>query len=340
MGESNSRALTAKFVEAVRTAGVYRDKGNPGLILRVGPGDSKRWVLRTTVNGRRRDIGLGSAHDISLSDARHEATMLRRAARAGRDPAAERRAAHRVRLTFEEAAEKVHAVRERQWRNGKHANQWIATLRTYACPMIGKTPVGQIEAPDVLKVLAPIWLTKPETARRVRQRIGVVLDWAATVGHRSNQAINAAHAVRNGLPKQPRHKRHHPAVPWREIPAFVERLRETPSTESVRWALEYTLLTAARTGEVLGATWPEMDLDEGAWTIPTERMKAGREHRVPLSQPALRLLLDCRERWPDAQFIFPGRRPDEPLSNMAMLMLMRRLGRSEVPHGLRSSFRD
>jgi integrase len=336
----NSNALSARFVETVRTAGVYRDKGHPGLLLRVEPNGTKRWVLRTTVRGRRRDFGLGSAREVTLLDARQQAALMRREARAGRDPAEQRRAAKRALLTFEAAAEQVHATRQNHWRNAKHQGQWISTLRMYAFPTIGKMPVGDVQAADVLKILTPIWLTKPETARRVRQRIGVVLDWATTAGHRSSLAVNAAHAVRGGLPKQARRTEHHPAIPWRKIPAFVKQLREAPSTESVRFALEFTLLTAARTGETINARWPEIDLSGHTWTVPAGRMKGRREHRVPLSEAAMQVLHACRERWPDSKFVFPGRNENSPLSNMALLMLMRRLGRNEVPHGLRSSFRD
>ena len=168
------------------------------------------------------------------SDAREEAATLRRAARSGRDPTAERRSVKHVRLTFAEAAEKVHAARKDQWRNGKHVEQWITTLRTYAFPLIGKTPVGQVQAADVLRVLTPIWLTKPETARRVRQRIGVVLDWATTAGHRSNLAVNAAHAVRAGLPKQSRRSTTIRPSPGGKYPMFAKQIRQTPSTELVR----------------------------------------------------------------------------------------------------------
>jgi integrase len=217
-------------------------------------------VLRTTVKGRRRDFGLGSARDVSLGDAREQAAVMRREARAGRDPAEQRRAARRLHLSFEAATEKVHTARKKTWRNTKHQAQWISTLRTYAFPTIGKMAVGDVQAADVLKILTPIWITKPETARRVRQRIGIVLDWATTAGHRSSLTVNAAQAVRGGLPKQARRTKHLPAIPWREIPAFLKQLREAPSTEAVRFALEFTLLTAARTGETIGACWSEINL--------------------------------------------------------------------------------
>jgi integrase len=234
----------------------------------------------------------------------------------------------------------VHAERADLWRNAKHGAQWLTTLRTYAFPVIGKMPVGDVQPADVMTLLTPIWLVKPETARRVRQRIGVVLDWATTAGHRSSLAVNAAQAVRAGLPKQSRRAKHHRAVPWRDIPAFVAQIRQTPSTEAVRFALEFTLLTAARTSESIGARWQEIDMEAGVWMVPADRMKANREHRVPLPEPALQILRECRARWPDSPYVFPGRYQTSPLSNMALLMLMRRLGRKEVPHGLRSSFRD
>lgn len=336
MGESNR--LTAKFVEQAKTAGVYRD--GAGLLLRVEPSGSKRWVLRTTVKGRRRDVGLGSALNVSLREARDEAGALRKLARAGEDPAATRRQERSELVTFEAAAESVHRQRAELWRNAKHGAQWIVSLRTYAFPLIGKTPVGKVEAADVLRVLTPIWLTKPETARRVRQRIRVVLDWAVAAGHRPHLSVNAADAVKAGLPKQRRELQHHRAIAWSKVPGFVTRARETSSVESVRYALEFLILTAARTGEVLYATWPEIDFVATTWTIPAARMKAKREHRVPLSKSALQILNECRALWPSSKFVFPGRRDDSPLSNMSLLMMMRRLGHEEVPHGLRSSFRD
>jgi integrase len=335
MGESNR--LNTKFVEHVKTAGVYRD--GAGLLLRVESSGSKRWVLRTTVKGRRRDVGLGSAQDVSLQDARDEANTLRRLARNGEDPLIKRRQARGALVTFEAAAEAVHKQRSDLWRNAKHGGQWMSTLRTYAFPMIGKVPVGRIESGDVLRVLAPIWLTKPETARRVRQRIGIILEWAVAAGHRPHLSVNAAHAVRAGLPKQSRKVSHHPAIPWNKVPSFVASVRQTSNLETVRYALEFLILTTARTAEVIYATWPEIDLATATWTVPEYRMKATLEHRVPLSSAALQILTECRALWPKSTFVFTGRHPDKPLSNMSMLMLMRRLGRKEVPHGFRSSFR-
>jgi integrase len=296
-----------------------------------------RWVLRTVVKGKRRDLGLGSAKDVSLKHARDQAYQMRKAARAGRDPTADRKASS---ITFREAAKTLHGELLEGWRNGKHGAQWLTTLETYAFPAIGKKAVGEIDTADVHKVLAPIWLKRPETARRVRQRIGTVLDWSTTKGYRAQNMVNAADAVTRGLAKQPRSKKHHEALPWRDVPAFLVKVRATPSADSVRYALEFLLLTAARTSEVILATWSEVDLDAACWTRPAEHMKAKVEHRVPLSDQAVQLLREVRARWPNSRVVFPGRDLRKPLSNMALLMLMRRLEITAVPHGLRSSFRD
>ena len=358
MKESNTRktndapdALNVKFVQAVKQPGVYRDKGNRGLFLRVKKTEagriSKQYVLRITVQGQRTDIGLGSAAEVELAEVRDIATDMRKETRAGRDPRAAWEGGRRRGSaggpevwTFERAAEAVYAERCKGWRNGKHREQWIRTLRTFAYPTIGAMPVGDVRAADLLRVLQTIWHEKPETARRVRQRIGTVLDWATTSGHRSDTLVNAAHAARAGLGRQSDKVKHHAAVPWADVPQFLAQVRASPSDESVRWALEFLLLTAARTGEVIGAKWSEIDLQGAVWTVPAERMKRGVEHRVPLSEPALQLLHEARTRWPGSRWLFPGQARREPLSNMALLMLMRRLGREGVPHGLRSSFRD
>jgi integrase len=335
MRESNR--LTAVFVKQVKTPGVFRDGG--GLLLRVEPSGSRRWVLRTSVSGKRVDIGLGSARDVSLQEARVRASELRREARAGRNPLSKRSQSKSEVLSFEAAASAVHAQRQGSWRNTKHGVQWLRTLEAYVFPLFGSKPVADIGPADVLGALSPIWLTKPETARRVRQRIRVVLDWAVAAGHRSQLVVNAADAVRMGLPKQPRRDGHHPAIPWKELPAFISTLRESSNSEVVRLCLEFTVLTAARSGESRGATWSEIDLDKATWIVPAMRMKGNRSHRVPLAPRAVEILLECRALWPASGFVFPGR-AEKPISDMTLTMLMRRLGRSEVPHGCRASFRD
>ncbi|WP_422018333.1 tyrosine-type recombinase/integrase [Reyranella sp.] len=323
----------------VRTAsepGRYAD-GN-GLYLVVDPSGARRWVLRTVVHGRRRDIGLGGAKLVGLAEARDLAVQYRKLARDGGDPLSLRRQTRQVVPTFEAAARAVHADNRPTWRNAKHADQWINTLVEYVFPLIGTRPVNQIAAPDLLTVLAPIWLTKPETARRVRQRISTVLDWAKAAGHRTGD--NPVAGLAKGLPKQPERSAHHAAIPYSAVPAFIERLRKSDSNETVRLAFEFLILTAARTSEVLGAKLPEIDLAGLIWTVPAERMKGGRTHRVPLAPRAVAILDRARQLNPDSPYIFAGRKPDLPLSNMAFLMAMRRMGVDATAHGFRSAFRD
>jgi integrase len=329
--------LTALKVKQASTPGVYSD--GLGLRLRVKESGAKRWVLRLTVHGRRRDVGLGSAAEVSLVEVRERAAELRKAAREGRDPVAVRRAARTLVPTFREAAEQEHARRCKGWRDGKHRDQWINTLRQHAFPKIGDLLVSDITMADVLDVLTPIWLAKAETARRVRQRIRVVLERARVAGHRDG--FNPADAVGAALQKQPRRSQHHAAVPYAEIPALVRRLHASNGDGLVRLALEFTILTAMRTGEVLGARWEEFDLAVATWTIPAERMKVEVEHRVPLSDRCVEILRLARALAPKSELVFPSRKKrGEPLSDMALLMHVRRLGRSETVHGFRSSFRD
>jgi integrase len=240
--------------------------------------------------------------------------------------------------TFREAAERVHEEHSASWRNPKHAQQWLNTLRQYAFPLIGARRVDQIGTPDVLSVLAPIWLTKPETARRVRQRIGTVMDWAKAAGLRTGD--NPVEGVARGLPKQTDSDEHHSALPYDQVPAFIARLRGSDSGELVRLAFEFLILTASRTSEVLNARQGEFHLDRTLWTVPAERMKTGKEHRVPLSPRCVEIVARARALGRNADFVFPGRGRSSPLSNMVLLMTIRRMGLSITAHGFRSSFRD
>lgn len=335
-GKHPDKALTSVQVRALKTPGRYAD-GN-GLYLVVEPTGSKRWLLRIIVQGRRRDIGLGGASLVSLAEAREKAVAYRKTARDGGDPLAERRKAQAVVPTFADAAERVHEERKASWENSKHAAQWIQTLRTYAIPHIGARRVDQIETPDVLRVLSPIWQTKPETARRVRQRIGTVLDWAKAAGHRSGD--NPVEGVARGLPKQGEREEHHAALPYAEVPAFVAELRAGERGEIARLAFEFLILTAARTSEVLGAEWAEIDEAEALWIVPARRMKKRREHRVPLSSRAVAILKEAKPLAGSSTFIFPGRLGTKPLSNMVFEMTLRRKKLPITTHGFRSSFRD
>lgn len=298
--------------------------------------NSSRWVFRYMQRGRRRDIGLGSIHDVSLSEAREEARRLRKVARAGGDPLAERRRSQAP--DFETAARECHADRAAVWRNEKHAAQWLATLEAHAFPKIGVLRVDEIGTADVLNCLQPIWLAKPETARRVRQRIGLVLDWSKAKGYRADPS--PTRELGTALPKQKDAPKHHAALPYGDVPAFIRDLHATGAMDATKGALEWLILSATRTNETLGARLSEVNAKTATWTIPGERMKSGKPHVVPLSTRALEIF-EARKASHSGkgEFLFE-RSPGKPLSNMAMLTAMKRMEADGVPHGFRSSFRD
>ncbi|MBX7539649.1 tyrosine-type recombinase/integrase [Qipengyuania sphaerica] len=329
-------SLTATAVKAASEPGRYGD--GDGLFLLVGKGGAKSWMVRIQKDGRRRDIGLGSASKVPLKLARERAIAVREQVEAGIDPVAERRKAAGI-PTFREAAKLVHAEHKASWKNAKHKAQWLSTLENYAFPAFGDRSVAQIDAAAVRDALAAIWLAKPETARRLRQRIRTVIDWAVAKGYRDSSL--AMPVIDKALPKQRAKVRHHAAMPYAELPVFMRVLRETESMG--RLALEAVILTAARSGEVRLATWDEVDLDAATWTIPAERMKAGREHVVPLSTPAVDLFKRLKAHRRDGDgpaLVFPGMKRGKPLSDMTLTKAMRDMDRSETPHGFRSTFRD
>jgi len=329
-------ALSAIKAKKLATPGRHAD-GN-GLYLVVDQSGAKRWLLRTVVHGRRRDIGLGSFRLVTLAEARTRALELRAIARNGGDPLLERRKKQKRIPTFEEAARRVHSERLPGWKNAKHGEQWINTLEDYVFPVIGDLRLHEIATPDILQVLGPIWLSKSETARRVKQRIAVVFDWAKAGGYVSGE--NPVAGVQKGLPKQDGTKSHHSAMPIDELSKFIRELHSGPEDRTSVFALEFLILTASRTKEVIGAKWEEIDLQRGIWTIPAERMKAGIQHRIPLSARCKEILFSMQSSFPSSQFVFPGARAEKPISNMALLMVMRRMGRQETVHGFRSTFRD
>lgn len=335
-GRHPDKALTTVRVNSLREPGRYAD-GN-GLYVVVDPSGAKRWLLRTVVQGRRRDIGLGSLRLVTLAEAREAARAQRKTAREGGNPILERQKARAITPTFEDLARTVHGQHKAGWKNAKHAEQWLATLKAYAFPGLGKLPIDQVDTPQILRALAPIWLEKPETARRVRQRIGAVLDYARAAGYCTGS--NPIEGIARALPRQSARRGHHAAMPYGEVCEFIARLREGEQGTIVGLALEYLILTATRTGEVLGAKWSEIDLPQATWTIPDNRMKAGREHRVPLSSRAVEILQSARLLAPTSEYVFPGRIVSGPMSNMAFLMLMRRMNVDGTVHGFRSSFRD
>ncbi|SRR6476469_5774438 len=342
--------LTALKVEKAKRPGMYADGG--GLYLRVTEDGTKNWVYRFMLSGRPRWMGMGPLHTIGLADARNRAAACRRQRHDGIDPIEARRAgrqqarlASAKAITFKECASKYIAANRAGWRNAKHAAQWEATLATYAEPIIGALPVQAIDMTLVLKVIEPIWTTKPETAGRLRGRIESILDWARVRGYceGENPARWRGH-LDKVLPARSKVRKveHHAALPYAALSGFLIGLREQEGIAAS--ALEFTILTAARTGETLGARWSEIDLLDKVWTVPAARMKAGRDHRVPLSARALAILGEMRAlRLVSAAdaFVFPGGKPGRPLSNMAFLMLLRRMGRDDLTaHGFRSSFRD
>ncbi len=335
-GRHPEKALSAVKVKSLSTPGRYTD-GN-GLYLVVDPSGAKRWVLRTVINHKRSDIGLGGLSVVPLAEARDEAARLRKIARRGGDPLAERRAARRVVPVFEVAAKTVFDSHKQSWKNAKHAAQWIGTLEDYAFPVLAQKPVDQIQSADVLNCMTPIWLAKPETARRVLQRIRTVMDWTKASGFRGGD--NPVDGVLKVLPKQKDTGTHHAALPYADVPQFLKKLRSVDASPAVKLAFEFMILTATRTSEVLNAASGEVDTKKTTWTIPASRMKAEREHRVPLSPRCLAILKDARKLAGDSSYVFPGRSTKKPLSNMVFLMTLRRMKVDATAHGFRSSFRD
>ena len=309
-----------------------------GLRLVVANSGAKNWILRIQKDGRRREIGLGSASAVGLANARAKAEEVRTSIRAGLDPVAERRKGKSKVPTFREAAKMVHAEHLPSWKNPKHGKQWITTLEKYAFPKLGDVQVDKVTAYMVREALLDIWLKIPETARRVHQRIGTVLDYAHSREWREQEA--PMRSVSKGLPKQSKVRNHFAALPWQKVPAFITDMPDTiKASDTVLKAIEFTILTAARSGEVRLATWAEIDLDTATWTIPAERMKAGVEHRVPLSDRAIEILKETGVGDKDA-LIFEGRKAGRPLSDMSLTTPLRRAGIGITVHGFRSTFRD
>lgn len=329
-------------VNSLTRPGWHADGG--GLYLEVDATGSKRWVMRITVNGKRCDFGLGPLHKVSLQQARERAAEYRSKAYAGIRPASKSlryRSAEPEGLTFEQAADEVHRIRKAQWSNGKHVDQWINTLKDHAFPHMGAKSVAAITTADVLKVLTEIWISKPETARRVRQRIRSVLDWARAAGHRSGD--NPVDLIGDALPRQRSQTAHHEALPYTEVAAFIQSLRRSTVEPVTKVAFEFLILTAARTIEVRQATWSEIDLVARLWVVPARRMKARREHVVPLCPRAVALLEGCRPAkvTPDA-FVFADSYAPGGLSENRLLNARDAIGYRDTctPHGFRSSFRD
>lgn len=326
------RGLTEKATKAAKS-GKHHDAG--GLFLRVSEAGGKYWAQRLTMRGKRVEIGIGNAEFITLQEARDVAHENRKRVRAGEDPLAERRKVKAV-PTFREAAEKVAELHRPTWRSEKHADDFTNSLTMYVFPLIGDRKVADISAADVLAVLSPIWLTKAETARRVKQRMGTIFKWSMAKGWRSD---NPAEAVSEALPAQAREKTHFKSLPYDDVAGCIVAVRNSKAWVATKAALEFTILTAARSGEVRNATWAEIDLERGVWTVPAAKMKMKREHRVPLSTRALEVLAEARQVRDDTGLVFPSPR-GKTLSDMTLSKLVKELGFDAHVHGFRSSFRQ
>ena len=337
--------LSSLTVKHARKPGMLAD-GN-GLYLQVTRANARSWIFRYYRNGKSREMGLGSLNAVGLADARLKAAACRGLLADGIDPIAARDAERTQRaledaraITFDQCAEAFITAHGAAWKNQKHVAQWKATLRTYVSPVFGSLPVQVVDVALIMKVLEPIWTTKPETAARIRGRIESVLNWAKTRGYRTgeNPALWKGH-LSNLLPAHSKiaKVKHHAALPYDQTSHFIDALRRQDGIAPL--ALEFAILTAARTGEIIGARWAEIDLEAKVWTVPASRMKNGREHRVPLSVEALAVLTKVSQGEPE-EFVFAGRKK-RPLSNMAFLMLLRRMGHDKLTgHGFRSTFRD
>ena len=330
------KQLSAKFVAAVAQPGKYHD-GDAGLYLFVREREgnvSKQWVQRLTIHGKRVDIGLGSTKWMPLTDARVTAQANRRIARTGGDP----RKGRATVPTFADGVDAVIEIQRGGWRNaGKSEAQWRASLRDYAIPRLGAKPVNAITVADVLAVLVPIWHDKHETARRVRQRIGKVMDWAIAEGHRADNP--AGPALSAALPSNGHHRKHHRALPYSDVGGALAAVRASAAYPTTKLAFAFMVLTAARSGEVRGATWDELDMDAAIWTVSGDRIKSGREHRVPLTTAALDVLREAAQYRDRSGLVFPSAR-GKVMSDATIGKLLAENGVDAVPHGFRSSFRQ
>ena len=326
--------LSPAFVAKTKKAGRHAD-GN-GLYLHVEPSGSRRWVQRLVIRGKRRELGLGGYPLVTLAEARTVAIENRKMARAGGDPLAAKRVATGI-PTFAEATARVFELRRPGWRSARHAEQWIGSLNEYAMPKLGAFPIDGIDAADILAVLTPLWHTMPVTAQRLRQRIGTVIKWAIAQGFRLD---NPADAIAYALPRQSRRPVHQASLHYTEVADAVAAVRESTASKAARLALEFMVLTAARSGEVTGATWDEIDLEAATWAVPSERMKGNRPHRVPLSDRAIEVLAEAQALGDGRGLVFPGPKTGRPMFRARFSRLLKQLGIPAVPHGFRSSFRD
>ena len=330
MGKSG---LTAVFVDKARRPGKYYDQF--GLYLKVEDTGRRYWEQRFTVRRRQRTVGIGPYPEITLKAARDVALEHRRIVVAGGDPIEHRR---RPKIpTFEKAARSVLELHGPNWSHPRQVGNWIRSMEQYVFPRLGRVPVCDISSRDVMAVLKPIWNELPDTARRIRQRIGAVMKWAIAEGHRSDNP--AGHALVGALPNNRSNPKHYPALPHNQVSAALAQIRACPSPLGTKLVFEFLVLTAVRSGEARGARWSEFDIGSGMWTVPASRMKTRTEHRVPLSRRALAILHVARQNLPAGELVFPSK-TGRVIRDAAVSKVLRDLSIPAVPHGFRSSFRD
>ena len=337
MAAHNSNRLSALFIKKISEPGKYGD--GYGLYLVVAKSGAKRWEQRITINGKRHDLGLGSTSLISLEEVREIAIRNKRMIKNGGNPLKEKRAQQAKDKSLKEIALIVHKMNAKTYKNEKYAAQWLSSLENHVFPKIGQKSVSSINSADILSVLSPIWVDKPDTAKKIKQRLSQIMTWAKAEGYHSSD--NPVDLATLALPKVSAQGRHHEALPYQEAPELIKQLYESQIKPSTRLALAFLLLTATRQSETLGARWDEIDLEKQCWVIPKERMKASLEHKVPLSKQALAVLLEAGERYGSQGIVFPNPVTGKRLSdNTLRLSLQKRLKLKTTTHGLRSTFKD
>ena len=329
--------LTALKVRKLDIPGRYADGNN--LYLEIDKSGARRWTLRVTVLGRRRDMGLGGVSTVSLEEARELAYQYKKIARSGGDPILERQKNKGLQTTLIHCAKKVHQINLPTWKNQKFAKQWFSSLEHHVFPTIGKLPISQVTSADILRVLTPIWNTKGDTAKKIKQRLRMIIKWARAQGY--FQGDDPVELAEQALPKQLKSDDHHKSLEFEKLPEMISNLRKSKISLPTKLALEFTILSACRTNEVLNAKWEEIDLTKLVWSIPSERMKGGKVHQVPLTDRMTVILNDCKKLKTNNDLLFPSEINGEALSNNTMrLALKKRLNVDATVHGMRSSFKD
>jgi len=329
--------LTSLAIKKLKTPGRYSDGNN--LYLKIEDTGSRRWILRLTINGKRRDMGLGSFSFINLADARELASQYNKLAKSGIDPIQERLKEKGQQITLKECTYKVHALNKPIWKTDLLARQWINSFEHHVFPIIGHLTISQIQSVDIMNVLTPIWNTKHDTAKKLKQRLRVVFKWCRAQGYFTGD--NPVELAEMALPRLKLNKKHHKYLPYDQLPDFIKKLKDTPIILSNKLAIEFAILTAGRTSEILKAQWDEIDFSNKLWTIPKDRMKANKEHIVPLSDRSIAILKESQKHYPNAKYIFPSElNLEKPLSSNTMLFaIQKRMNTNVTTHGMRTSFK-